>query len=104
MNLTHKDIELARRYIIIRSAIKGLTHDKNKFSEGEFELGNFYFRLTENALVKANDELKKLRRYPLEVKVTEQPTVYEVKIGNRYGYIEINVVEIAEEIAKLFLA
>jgi hypothetical protein len=27
-NLTTEDTELARRYLIIRSAIKGMTHDK----------------------------------------------------------------------------
>jgi hypothetical protein len=32
MNLTTKDVELARRYIICRAAIKGFTRDKQKIT------------------------------------------------------------------------
>jgi hypothetical protein len=102
MQLTPKDIELARRYIILRSAIKGFTRDKQKISEGDFELRSFYSKFLEDALVKANDQLRELHKYPIQVKITDQPTVYEVKIGPRQGYIEVNVVEITEEISKLF--
>lgn len=103
MSLTQKDIELARRYIVLRTGIKGLTRDKEKISEGEFELGGSYLKLIEDTLVKANEELRLLHKYPLEVKKTDQPTVYEVKIGNRKGFIEINVVEITEQISDLFV-
>lgn len=75
-----------------------------KITEGEFELKGSYLKFIEDALVKANDQLRELRKYPIEIKVTDQPTVYEVKIGNRNGFIEINVVEITEEISKMFLA
>jgi hypothetical protein len=103
MNLTTKDVELARRYIICRAAIKALTSDKEKISEGGFELGRFYSKWIEGALVKANNELRQLHKYPIQVKVSDQPTVYEVKIGPRNGYIEVNVVEITEEISKLLV-
>lgn len=102
MRLTDKDIELARRYIVLRTAIKGFTRDKQKISEGGFELRNFYLNLIEDNLIKAHNELRELHKYPLQLKVTDQPTVYEVKIGNRVGYIEMNVVEITEEVVKRF--
>jgi hypothetical protein len=100
-SLTQKDIELARRYIVIRSAIKGFSRDKQRISEGDFELRSFYSKFIEDALVKTNDQLRELHKYPIQVKITDQPTVYEVKIGNRNGYIEMNAVEIKEEINKL---
>jgi hypothetical protein len=104
MPLTEKDIELARRYVICRSAIKAFNKDKEYITEADLELRNSYLNLIVNALVKANNELRELNKYPISVKVTDQPTVYEVKIGNnRQGYIEVNVVEITEEIAKRFL-
>jgi hypothetical protein len=102
MQLTPKDIELARLYIITRTAIKGLARDKQIINEGNFELRSVYLKFIEDALVKANDQLRELNKYPIQVKVTDQPTVYEVKIGNRNGYIEINVVEITEEIKIFF--
>lgn len=101
MQLTSKDIELARRYLVLRTAIKGLTLDKQEISEGLFELGISYTKLLEDALVRANDELRQIHKYPLEIKKTDQPTVYEVKIGTRRGYIEINVVEITGEISDI---
>jgi hypothetical protein len=103
MPLTEKDIELARRYVICRSAIKAFNQDKEYITEADLELRSSYLNLIVNALVKANNELRELNKYPISVKVTDQPTVYEVKIGNRQGYIEVNVVEITEEIAKRFL-
>jgi hypothetical protein len=104
MQLTEKDVELARQYIICRSAIKAFSKDKEYINDADLELRNSYLNLIVNALVKANNELRELNKYPISVKVTDQPTVYEVKIGNnRQGYIEVNVVEITEEIAKRFL-
>lgn len=58
-------------------------------------------RFIEDTLIKANDQLRDLHKYPIQIKVTDQLTVYEVKIGNRNGYIEMNAVEIKEEINKL---
>ena len=76
---------------------------KQKICESEgFEFGKIYWRLIEDALLKANDELRNLIKYPLEIKITDQPTVYEVKYGNRRGFVEMNVVEITEEIKIFF--
>lgn len=103
MSLTENDIELARRYIICRSAIKALNLDKVKFDDPKLELRAFYQSMIEDALVRATNELRELNRYGLGVAVTDQATIYEVKIGNRHGYMEINVVEIREGIEKFFL-
>lgn len=104
MQLTQMDIELIRRYLVIRSAIKGLNRDKQKISESKgFEFGKVYCKLIEEALLKANDELMCLNKYPLELKITDQPTVYQAKIGNRIGFIEMSVVEITEEVSKLLV-
>jgi hypothetical protein len=89
-----QDIELARRYLIIRSAIKGMTHDKAKFSEGGFQLSSIYHTMLEDGLMKANEELTKLRKYVISVQTTDQPTIYQAKVGSHTGYFEINVVEI----------
>lgn len=101
-NLTSKDIELTRRYITLRTAIKSLNNDLSKIKESEFELKTVFVRMIESTLIKANNELRELNKYPLNVKKTDQPTVYEVKIGNRQGFVEINVVEITQEVSKLF--
>ncbi|WEG14178.1 hypothetical protein PU629_07375 [Pullulanibacillus sp. KACC 23026] len=102
MDLTQKDIDLAKRYIIARSAIKVLSHDKEKLGGLEFE--EFYKSLMENALVRANDELKEINKYNMRISKTDEPTVYEARIGNRKGYFEINIVQITEEIKKLLMA
>lgn len=103
MNLTDKDRDLAKRYIICRSAIKALLKDKEKLTQVDFELDKIYLKITEEALVRANDELRQLLKNPISVKTTGQPTVYEVSIGKRLGYVEINVLEIKEGIRKIFL-
>lgn len=102
MELTQKDKELAHRYIVIRSAIKALTQDRDKTKEAGLELEKVYLHMIESALVKANNELRELNKWPINVKKTSQPTVYDIGIGNRLGYIEINIVEITEEIEKFF--
>ncbi|WEG14020.1 hypothetical protein PU629_06530 [Pullulanibacillus sp. KACC 23026] len=102
MELTQKDIDLAKRYIIVRSAIKGLTKDKEKLAG--LELEEFYVHLLERALAKANDELREINKRNMRISKTDEPTVYEARIGNRKGYFEINIVEISLEIQKLLMA
>jgi hypothetical protein len=61
LQLTPKDIELARRYLICRSAIKSLTHDKAKIDD-QYGLRNAYLKFIESALVRANVELRELNK------------------------------------------
>jgi hypothetical protein len=55
LQLKSIDIEFARRYIVLISAIKGFTRDKQKIMEGYFELRSFYLKHIEESLVMAND-------------------------------------------------
>lgn len=100
MNLNDKDRLIAKRFIICKKAIQSIKNDKEKMSGINLDLSLLYIDLLDQTLNEIFEEIKQLKKYPLTIKTTNQPTVYSVKIGTRIGFIEINPMEILEEIKK----
>lgn len=92
--LTQKEIEWAKAYIIWRSLLKALKKDQMTFKQTDLELKRIYSQFLLLARNRIESELSKLTSISIRVKRTNQPTVWDVKVGSHQGYIEINVIEI----------
>lgn len=101
--LTNRDRELARKYIIYRSARKALLHDRDKMRENRLKFQLIYEQLIEDVLKHVETKLNKLRNELIRVSKTDQPTVYDVRVRNRRGYIEVSAVDVVKEVERLFL-
>lgn len=96
-SLTTHEMELAKRYIVWRSIVKAIKKDLTTINKGELVFSSIYRTFIEEVLFGIERELKKLRSTFIRVEKTDQPTVWEVSVGRRHGYIEVNVVEIMTE-------
>jgi len=96
-SLTTYEIDLAKRYIVWRSLIKAIKKDLKTIKQGELVFSTVYISFFEEVLAGIEKELQKLTRYCIRIEKTDQPTVWEVMLGRRHGFIEVNVVEIVNE-------
>jgi hypothetical protein len=96
-SLTTYEIELAKSYIVWRSLIKAIKKDLNILSKGDLVFSTVYSGFIEEVLTDIERELKKLSRYCIRVEKTDQPTVWEVNVGRRHGFIEVNRVEMINQ-------
>jgi hypothetical protein len=96
-SLTTYEIELAKSYIVWRSLIKAIKKDLNTISKGDLVFSSVYSAFIEGVLTHIEGELKKLSRYVIRVEKTDQPTVWEVNVGRRHGFIEVNSVEMMNQ-------
>lgn len=101
--LTDRDQELARQYIIYRSARKALRHDRDKMRENGLKFRMIYEQLIENVLKSVDTKLDRLSNELIRVSRTDQVTVYDVRVRNRQGYIEVTAVDVEEEVEKMFI-
>ncbi len=99
-SLTEQDIEQAKRYIIWRSLSKALRKDFQVLGQGQLILSTFYTNVFESLLKMADAELHRLSLARIQIKKTDQPTVWEVRVRSRSGFIEVNVVEMVIELEK----
>lgn len=92
-SLTTKEIESAKAYIIWRSLLKALRKDLEHFKQSDFQLNNVYAHFIERCIAQVEKEYRKYQLKVIRVGRTDQPTVWEVKVGAHYGYVEVNVIE-----------
>jgi hypothetical protein len=95
-------MELAKRYIVWRSIVKAIKKDLITINKGELVFSSIYRSYIEEVLAEIERDMKKLRCTFIRVEKTDQPTVWEVSVGKRHGYIEVNVVEIMTEFEVFF--
>ena len=101
--LTNRDRELARKYIIYRSARKALRHDRDKMRENGLKFRLIYEQLIEDALKNVDAKLDRVSNELIRVSRTDQATVYDVRVRNRRGYIEVSAVDVVKEVEKVIL-
>ena len=101
--LTDRDRKLAREYIIYRSARKALRHDRDRMRENGLKFRLIYEQLIENVLKSVDAKLDRLSNELIRVSRTDQATVYDVRVKNRRGYIEVSAVDVVKEVEKMFI-
>lgn len=101
--LTDRDRKLAREYLIFRSAQKALRYDRDRIRENGLKFRLIYEQLIENVLKSVDAKLDRLSNELIRVSRTDQVTVYDVRVRNRQGYIEVTAVDVEEEVEKMFI-
>ncbi|WEG11797.1 hypothetical protein PU629_16865 [Pullulanibacillus sp. KACC 23026] len=99
--LTQKEVEWSKAYIIWRSLLKGLKKDYNRLGSCDLQFVFVYRDLLAHVIGQVEKELAKLSRFTIRVSPTDQPTVWEARVGSHHGYIEVNVTQIILELKKL---
>ncbi|AQS55306.1 hypothetical protein [Novibacillus thermophilus] len=101
--LTDRDRKLAREYLIFRSAQKALRYDRDRIRENGLKFRLIYEQLIENVLKSVDAKLDRLSNELIRVSRTDQATVYDVRVKNRRGYIEVSAVDVVKEVEKMFI-
>lgn len=101
--LSQTDSELAKAYIILKSLLKALKKDYDRLEAVDLALVIVYKQFFCQSIERVESELAKLSRLTIRAKRTDQSTVWEVKVGARKGFIEVNVIEMLVELERLIL-
>lgn len=101
---TDRDLEIAREYIVLRSARKAIEHDKQAMKyRSALRLSEVYVAIINDAQERIDRRIKTLQRELIRIAKTEVAGVYEVRIANRKGDLLLDSTEIRMEAERFIL-
>lgn len=101
-SLTKQDREFARQYIIYSIGRNALQRDRKRLIGYDLNFGMLYEKQIMNTIKFINRELDRLMSELIRVTETDQPTVYEVRVKNRRGYVEVSAADVMQGIEQIF--